>query len=139
MGDLMAKSDLAPLRLPCEYTETIGGMGGYLYPTSACVVKDSMRRDQVISKLKAVEPAIRALGASALYLYGSHAREEARPDSDVDVFIDKDPSRHFGFDEFMGIYLKLRETLDADVGYTTREGLVEFYRPDIEREAIRVF
>ena len=98
-----------------------------------------MRRDQVIGKLKAIEPAIRALGANALYLYGSHARDEARQDSDVDVFIDKDPTRHFGFDEFMTIYFKLQEALGADVGYTTREGLVEFYRPDIEREAIRVF
>lgn len=98
-----------------------------------------MRRDQVITKLKTIEPAIRALGASALYLYGSHARDEARPDSDIDIFIDKDPTRRFGFDEFMNIYFKLRETLNTDVGYTTREGLVGFYRPDIERESIRVF
>jgi predicted nucleotidyltransferase len=98
-----------------------------------------MRRNEVLSKLKSAEPAIRALGASALYLYGSHARDEARPDSDVDVFIDKDPARRFGFDEFMAIYFKLQETLGTEIGYTTREGLVEFYRPDIEREAIRVF
>ena len=98
-----------------------------------------MRRDQVITKLKAIEPAIRALGADALYLYGSHGRDEARPDSDVDVFIDKNPARQFGFDEFMTIYFKLQETLGSDVGYTTREGLVEFFRPHIEREAIRVF
>ena len=99
----------------------------------------AMRREQVITKLKAAEPAIRALGASALYLYGSHARDEARPDSDVDIFIDKDPNRPFGFDAFMDIYFKLQETLGADVGYTTRDGLVDFYRPDIERQAIRVF
>ena len=98
-----------------------------------------MRRDQVISKLKEVEPAIRALGVEALYLYGSHARDEARSDSDVDVFIDKSPEAAFGFDQFMDVYFKLQDALGTDVGYTTREGLVEFYRPDIEREAIRVF
>lgn len=98
-----------------------------------------MRREQIITALKAAEPDIRALGASALYLYGSYARDDARADSDVDIFVDKDPNRPFGFDEFMGIYLKLRDMLGIDVGYTTREGLVEFYRPDIEREAIRVF
>jgi hypothetical protein len=98
-----------------------------------------MRRADVIARLKAAEPAIRSLGASALYLYGSHARDEARPDSDVDVFIDKDPARQFGFDAFMDIYFKLQETLGTEVGYTTRDGLVPFYRPDIEREAIRVF
>ena len=98
-----------------------------------------MRRDQVIFKLKTIEPAIRSLGARALYLYGSHARDEARPNSDVDIFIDKDPTRDFGFDEFMEIYFKLREALGTEVGYTTREGLVDFYRPGIEREAIQVF
>jgi predicted nucleotidyltransferase len=103
---------------------------GYIYP---------MRRQEAIARLKQVEPAVRGLGAASLYLFGSHARDEARPDSDVDVFIDKDPSRSFGFDEFMGIYLTLRKALGVEVGYTTREGLVEFYRPDIEREAIRVF
>jgi predicted nucleotidyltransferase len=98
-----------------------------------------MRRDEALARLKAAAPAIRSLGASALYLYGSHARDEARPDSDVDVFIDKDPRRPFGFDAFMDIYFKLQEALGTEVGYTTRDGLVGFYRPDIEREAIRVF
>ena len=98
-----------------------------------------MRRYQVISKLKEVESAIRALGVEALYLYGSHARDEAHPDSDVDVFIDKNPQTTFGFDQFMDVYFELQNALGTDVGYTTRQGLVEFYRPDIEREAIRVF
>lgn len=93
----------------------------------------------MIAKLKAAEPSIRSLGASALYLYGSYARDEAGPDSDVDLFIDKDPTRPFGFDAFMDIYFKLQDTLRTEVGYTTRDGLVDFYRPDIEREAIRVF
>jgi len=39
----------------------------------------------------------------------------------------------------MAIYLALREAIGVEVGYTTREGLVDFYRSDIEREAIRVF
>ena len=99
----------------------------------------SMRRSEVIDRLKQAEPAIRELGASALYLFGSYARDEAGPDSDVDVFIDKDPARSFGLREFMGIYLKLQEVVGARVGYTTREGIVDFYRPEIEREAVRVF
>jgi predicted nucleotidyltransferase len=98
-----------------------------------------MRRDDVMAKLKEAEPALRARGASALYLFGSHARDEARPDSDVDIFIDKDPSRKFGFDEFMDIYLLLQERLGGGVDYGTREGLHPVLRPDIEREAVRVF
>jgi predicted nucleotidyltransferase len=98
-----------------------------------------MRRSDVVAALKEAEPALRARGVAALYLFGSHARDEARPDSDVDVFIDKDTSRKFGFDEFMDIYFLLRERLSAGVDYGTREGLHPVLRPDIEREAIRVF
>ncbi len=47
-----------------------------------------MDRDEVIAKLRAVEPPLRAHGVAALYLFGSYARDEARQDSDVDVFVD---------------------------------------------------
>ncbi len=46
-----------------------------------------MRRLDVITKLKAAEPTLRAQGVGALYLFGSHARDEAEPDSDIDVFV----------------------------------------------------
>jgi predicted nucleotidyltransferase len=38
-----------------------------------------MRRDQIIAKLKEAEPDIRAHGAAALYLFGSYARGDAKP------------------------------------------------------------
>jgi predicted nucleotidyltransferase len=98
-----------------------------------------MRRSDVLTALKQSEPALRARGVVALYVFGSHARDEARPDSDVDVFIDKDKARKFGFDEFMDVYFLLQERLGAGVDYGTREGLHPVLRPEIEREAIRVF
>jgi hypothetical protein len=98
---------------------------------------EPMRRAEVIAKLKAAEPAIRARGAAALYLFGSHARDEAR--SDIDVFIDKDRSRKFGFDEFMDIYFLLQDRLGKNIDYGTRDGLHPGLRSQIEREALRVF
>ena len=98
-----------------------------------------MRRSEVIERLKQAEPAIRARGGEALYLFGSHARDEADPDFDIDVFIDKDRSRPFGFHEFVDIYFLLQERLGEKVDYGTREGLSPALRAEIEREAIRVF
>jgi len=98
-----------------------------------------MRREEAIAKLKEAEPVIRARGAAALYLFGSHARDQAGTDSDVDVFIDKDRTRKFGFDEFMDIYFVLQERLGDKVDYGTREGLHPLLRSKIEREAIKVF
>ena len=37
-----------------------------------------MDRNEVIAKLKAVEPQLRAHGVAALYLFGSYARDDAR-------------------------------------------------------------
>jgi predicted nucleotidyltransferase len=98
-----------------------------------------MRRDEIISRLKDTEPKLREFGVAALYLFGSHARDDARADSDVDVFIDKDKSRPFGFDEFMDVYLLLQERLGENVDYGTREGLHPELRAAIEQEAVRVF
>ena len=89
--------------------------------------------------MKEVEPALRGHGAQALYLFGSHARDEASAESDIDVFIDKDRSRQFGFDEFMDIYFLLRERLGENIDYGTREGLSPALRAEIEQEAIRIF
>ena len=69
-----------------------------------------MRGDEVIAKLKEAEPALRGLGVGALYLFGSHARDAARADLDVDVFVDPAPDRDFGFLPFMNAYQNLRKS-----------------------------
>ncbi len=98
-----------------------------------------MNRAEVIARLKAVEPQLRAHGVAALYLFGSYARDEAREDSDVDVFIDRTPQQEFGLDEFLGVYETLSAAVPVHVDYGTRTGLSKFLREDIEREAVRIF
>ncbi len=73
-----------------------------------------MRRDEVIARLKETEPALRAFGVAALYLFGSHARGDGRPDSDIDVFVDPAPDKAFGFLPFMDAF----ETIQHAVGTT---------------------
>jgi uncharacterized protein len=99
----------------------------------------NMRRDDVIAKLKQTEPALRGFGVAALYLFGSHARDEARADSDIDVFIDVVPDAAFGLRPYMGAFETLKQAVGEKVDYGTRNGLHPMLRPDIEREAIRIF
>ncbi len=99
-----------------------------------------MDRAQVIAKLKAVEPDLRAHSVAALYLFGSYARDEAGPDSDVDVFVEKAPGRRFGLHQLMGSYRVLQDALPGtEVGFGTRQGLSKYVREEVEREAIRIF
>ena len=100
-----------------------------------------MRRDDIIARLKQAEPALRARGVGALYLFGSGARDEANSDSDVDVFVDPDSDERFGFLAFMDAYETIQKAIggDAGVGYSTRDGLSPYIRANVEREAIRIF
>jgi uncharacterized protein len=101
----------------------------------------NMRRDEVIARLKEAEPALRGFGVAALYLFGSHARDEARSGSDVDVFVDPAPDRDFGFLPFMDAYQTIQQAFGdtVEIGYSTRTGLSPYILGDVEREAVRVF
>lgn len=99
----------------------------------------AMRRDVAIARLKEQEDAIRALGATALYLFGSTARDEARPDSDIDVFVEYDPGSHFSLFELVGIKQALEDHVGGEVHIATRDGLRPRLRKRIEASAIKVF
>ena len=99
-----------------------------------------MTRNEIIIRLRSVEPQLRSSGVAALYLFGSHARGEAGPKSDVDVFVDPVDESAFSLDDFSVTYDALEGALPGiEIGYSTRDGLVPVYRPHIERDAIRVF
>jgi uncharacterized protein len=59
-----------------------------------------MQAAEVIARPKSVEPQLRAFGIAGLYIFGSYARDEAGPDFDVDVFMDKAADAEFDLDLF---------------------------------------
>ena len=100
----------------------------------------AMNRADVIARLKTVEPALRKRGVAALYLFGSHARDEAQAGSDVDVFVDPADESDFGLMSFMDTLAMLERAFpETEIGYSTREGIVPAYLPLIEASAVRVF
>jgi predicted nucleotidyltransferase len=100
-----------------------------------------MGRDEAIAKLKETEPRLRGLGVAALYLFGSHARDEAKSGSDVDVFVEPAPDGDFGFLRFMDAYETIQKAFGdgVEIGYSTRTGLSPYILGDVEREAVRIF
>jgi uncharacterized protein len=98
-----------------------------------------MNRIEAIKRLRKTADAVRGMGATALYLFGSTARNEAHGSSDLDVFIDYDPEEHFSLLDLVGIKQFLEEELAAEVDVTTRSSLHPMLRAEIEQSAIRVF
>lgn len=98
-----------------------------------------MLRSETIDRLQLNADAIRARGAVALYLFGSVARDEARSGSDIDIFIDYDPTRKFSLLDLARLKNFLEDELAVKVDVTTRDSLHPRLREGIERSAIRVF
>lgn len=100
--------------------------------------RGTITRDEAISRLRALEPELRARGVASLYLFGSVARGEAGPGSDIDVFADLDSPRRLGW-EYFGIGPFLSERMGRPVDFMSRGSLHEALKPRIEGSAVRVF
>lgn len=98
-----------------------------------------MSRNEVVERLRKNADAIRGMGATSLYLFGSIARDETHPDSDLDLFIDYDPTRRFSLIDLVGIKQFLEEEMSTEIDITTRDSLHPMLKADIERSAVRVF
>ncbi|MER9134848.1 MULTISPECIES: nucleotidyltransferase domain-containing protein [unclassified Mesorhizobium] len=98
-----------------------------------------MSRNEVIERLQRNADAIKGMGATSLYLFGSTLRGDAGPDSDLDLFIDYDPARHFSLIDLVGIKQFLEEKMSAEIDITTRDSLNPMLKADIERSAVRIF
>ena len=98
-----------------------------------------MNRLEAIDKLKRQAQAIKAMGATSLYLFGSVAQNDTARGSDLDLFIDYEPNSRFNAFDLVGIKQLLESELGIDVDITTRDGLHPMLRTDIEQSALQVF
>ncbi len=98
-----------------------------------------MKRNEAMARLNGYADAIRARGATSLYLFGSAVRDDAEAESDLDLFIDYDPKKKFSLVDLVGIKLFLEDELGIEVDVTTRDSLHPMLRKNIEKSAVRVF
>lgn len=95
-----------------------------------------MRRDEAIDRLSGQRPALEGFGVSSLRLFGSVARDQASPESDVDVLVAfREPP---SFSRYMQLRIFLEDLLGSKVDLITESGLRDVVRPWVERDAIRV-
>ncbi len=98
-----------------------------------------MVHTDIIDNLKRREAELRALGVDALYLFGSHARGDARPGSDVDLFFDAAGRKNFSLLDLAGIADRIGDLLCTKADVHLRDCLHRRIRPQAETDALRVF
>ncbi len=95
-----------------------------------------MTRDELIKALGEHRAELDSLGVKSLALFGSMARGEAGPQSDVDLLVEFDDLPTF--DRYMGLKFLLEDMLDRRVDLVLREDLKPRLRATVERGAMRV-
>ena len=85
---------------------------------------------------EAIAEAAARHGARNVRVFGSVARGDARPDSDVDFLVDLEPGRTLL--DLGGLLMDLQEILGRDVDVVTERGLQQRLREQVSREAVEL-
>lgn len=91
-----------------------------------------------MDRLRRSDSALKKAGVKHLYLFGSTARDEARPESDVDLFFDYERGT-MGLYELMDIKELAAAILGAKTDMIPRGGLHRVLQQRIEASALQVF
>ncbi len=95
--------------------------------------------DEVIAKLRRHEPELRHRWVMHAALFGSVARGDAGPDSDIDIMIEIEPDAPVGVYEYVGIKQYIAGLFDGPVDVVDRAGLKTYVRPAATADAIYAF
>jgi predicted nucleotidyltransferase len=100
---------------------------------------DWMKRDDIIHRLQECEAELRKQGVSHAALFGSVARGEQRPDSDIDIMIELDPAARVTMFDYIDIKEYIEGLFSEPVDVVNRDGLKPAVRPNATADAIYAF
>ena len=105
----------------------------YVSNLVTCLMEPVRTKAEVIARLHAQRAQLRALGVAQLGLFGSFVRDEAGPESDVDLLAALD-SHALTLNGYFAVSDFLEDLLGRPVEVLTRDGLSRHIGPHILRE-----
>ena len=93
-----------------------------------------MNRAEVLARLQEHKADLRKMDVDSLAVFGSVARDEAGPDSDIDLLVEF--ARPVGLFRFLAVKEYLEALLGRPVDLATRDSLKRQFRDTILSEAI---
>jgi predicted nucleotidyltransferase len=98
-----------------------------------------MTREDVLDRLRRNELALRERGVIHASLFGSVARGDQRPDSDIDILVDLDPIIVATMFDYAGVKDYVAGLFEGQVDVIDREALKPRLRPRADADAVRAF
>ena len=98
-----------------------------------------MDRERILATLREHEPELKAAGLLHLRLFGSVARGEDTPVSDVDLLADYDEARRIGLFGIVALQDRLSSLVGAPVHLSSEHLMRPRIRDRVAREAVIAF
>jgi hypothetical protein len=98
-----------------------------------------MHTDVIIAKLRENEAALKARGVSHAALFGSRARGQSHPGSDIDILVEIEPSFPMDVFQYIGVVHAIEDLFGERVDVSNRAAMKAHVRPEAERDAIYAF
>jgi uncharacterized protein len=98
-----------------------------------------MNRQEAIAILRQHADTLRSKGVRHAALFGSVARDDNRPDSDVDILVDIDPAAGVTIFDYVALKDYISSLFDGSVDVIDREALKPHLRGPSERDVVYAF
>lgn len=98
-----------------------------------------MTRREAIRRLQRNRQKLRGFGVARMSVFGSTARDEATPHSDVDLLVEFEPAAQVGLFAFVRLQGFLADVMGTRIDLATPDALRPEMRDEILAEAIRAF
>jgi predicted nucleotidyltransferase len=98
-----------------------------------------MTRNEALATLQQHERELHARGVRHAAIFGSVARGEAAPGSDLDILIELDPEARLDVFAYAGLKSYVAGLFEGEVDVVSRNTLKPFLRAPSEQEAVYAF
>jgi uncharacterized protein len=98
-------------------------------------------RDELIAELQRLRPAFEDRGITHMALFGSRARRDNRPDSDIDLVIEisDEADKKFTLLDLAGLYGVIEDELGLESSLVMRRSLNDSFKWTVNRDQVVVF
>jgi predicted nucleotidyltransferase len=98
-----------------------------------------MNINEALETLRRSEGDLRARGVRRAAVFGSVARGDSRPDSDIDIMVEIDPDAHLTVFDYVGLKDYIASLFDGPVDVVNRHGLKPYVASGATGDAIYAF